>query len=98
MKFSRIFLIMLLATTLLWVVLFYESIQEWHRYSELWYDWAWLETQRVYEESGRHIFLCLSEGYFDRLESKIIMAIGFALLLSWVLTLREKWREFKAKK
>ena len=95
MKLSRIFLIMLLATTLLWIVLFYESIQEWQRFSDLWYDWAYLETRRVYEESGRHIFLFLSEGYFDRLESRIITAIGFVLLCSWVLTVREKLREFK---
>lgn len=98
LSWSRIFLITLLAITLLWIALLYESIQQWHRYLDLWYEWAYFETRRVYEESGRNIFLALLEGYFDRLEGKIVMAIGLVLLCSWVLTAREKWREFKDKR
>ena len=93
---TTILLVALIAMTLLWFVLLYESLQEYLRYGELWYRWASLEMQRIYEESGVRVDFFLSRGYFEVYESKIIVAMGFVLLCSWVLIAREKWLDFRA--
>ena len=84
---TTILLITLIATTLLWFVLLYESVQEHHRYNEL---------LRLFAEETNWFPFHLSKPYIVRNDVITIMVMGVVLLFSWVLTAREKWREFRA--
>ncbi|UCF59263.1 MAG: hypothetical protein JSV15_02295 [Candidatus Bathyarchaeota archaeon] len=91
---TTILLITLIAMTLLWFVLFYQSWQEYDRYAELFYDWAFLKNIE-HEKSGGDVFY-VAKSYWEWNGGKIIVAIGFVLLCSWVLIAREKWLDFRA--
>jgi len=89
LSWFRILLITLLATTVLWVGLLYGSLQEHFRYNEL--------LRLFHEETGEFPF-DFSIPWTSRGSVKLMTVIGVVLLFSWVLTAREKWREFKPRK
>jgi len=89
LSWLRVLLITLLITTVLWVGLLYESLQDHFGYNEL--------LKVISQETGEYPFH-LSRTWIGRNSVKLLIVIGGVLIFSWILAAREKWRERIAEK
>ncbi len=82
-----IFVAALLAATVVWGVVFYESQQAYRAYKQDYYEWLYAEYERARAYDSRCVFIPYPPAYWAWNGGGIILGAGMLLWCAWLLSL-----------